>query len=102
MPLKQKKSPMSLDEAETLAIQVLAFLAEDGARFSRFTALTGIDISDLRAEPPSRLPLAAVIEYPMGDESLLLMFSAEARGDPADIAPALAILSAPAGPRYRG
>ena len=45
---KLKPDRMTLEEAETLALQGLTFLASDAGRLSRFLTLTGIDPADLQ------------------------------------------------------
>lgn len=83
---------MSLDDAETIALQALGFLADDPQRVSRFLALTGSDAGQLRAEAKNREFQAATLEYILGDESLLLAFCQEAGIDPVAIGPAYALL----------
>jgi hypothetical protein len=81
------------DDAEAIALQALAYLAVDTQRLSRFLALTGIDLGDLRETAKMPELQASILEYMMGDESLLLAFCQEAGVDPAIIAPAYALLS---------
>lgn len=64
-------------EAEGLALQALAFLAEEPTRLGRFLSLTGISPNDLRRAADSPETLVAVFDHLMGDESLLLVFAAE-------------------------
>lgn len=83
---------MTLEAAEGIAAQGLAFLAEDPARLSRFLTLTGVaaeHIRDLVVQPRF---LAAVLEHLVGDESLLLVFAANTSVAPETVAPALALL----------
>ncbi|MFA7307170.1 MAG: DUF3572 domain-containing protein [Hyphomicrobium sp.] len=83
---------LSLDDAETIALQALGFLADDPQRVSRFLSLTGSDAGQLRAEAKNREFQAATLEYMLGDESLLLAFCQEAGIDPVAIGPAYALL----------
>jgi hypothetical protein len=80
------------ETAESIAAQALAFLAGDRARFTRFLALTGIELDEVRANASSPELLAAVLAHLTVDEPLLLTFAAEAHLAPEAIAPALAIL----------
>lgn len=84
---------ITLDDAETFALQALGFLADDPQRVSRFLSLTGTDAGQLRTEAKNREFQAATLEYMLGDESLLLAFCQEAGIDPAAIGPAHALLS---------
>jgi hypothetical protein len=92
--LVNKGLPLDRTGAETIAAQGLAFLASDVARLSRFLALTGLDASGLRDRVDTPEMLSAVLEHLVHDESLLLIFSAEAGIAPERIGPALALLQA--------
>jgi hypothetical protein len=89
------KSKLSKDEAEALALQVLAFLLSDSKQISRFLALTGVAPQDLRNVAASRDLQAATLEYLLSDEGLLLTFCQEAGVDPATVAPAQILLTGP-------
>jgi hypothetical protein len=82
------------NSAEAIALAGLTFLAEDGARLGRFLALTGMGPDDLRASAGSAGTLCAVLDYLLGDESLLLVFAASKGVSPQDLAPARALLAA--------
>lgn len=92
MSLRRQK--MIGPDAEALALQGLTFLAGDPKRLVRFLSLTGLTPQDLKgwAERPDLQ--AAVLEYLLSDESLLLVFAAETGAAPDSIAPAHALLSA--------
>jgi hypothetical protein len=68
-----------LPDAETLALQALAFIAGDDDRLERFIGLTGIDPAQLRALAQNPAGLGAVLDYLLGWEPLLLEV-AEAHG----------------------
>jgi Protein of unknown function (DUF3572) len=74
MTIRQPKP--QLPQAELLAIAGLHYLADDGERLGRFLTLTGIGPADLRAAAGEPHLLAAVLEYLLGDEPLLLAFCA--------------------------
>lgn len=63
--------------AEDIAARALAFLAADEDRLTRFAALAGIDLGQIRDIAGQPGFLAAVMEHLMGDEPLLLAFAAE-------------------------
>lgn len=84
--MKKGRDTRSPDEAEYLAIQVLAFLAEDAPRLERFLKLTGITPTALRDGAREPAILAALLDHLLGDESLLLTFAANTGTDPADVA----------------
>jgi hypothetical protein len=82
----KSRSAQSREAAEALAIQVLAFIAEEPDRLGAFLAASGIGpdaIRDAAREPGF---LAGVLDHMLGDESLLLAFADSAGLDPASIA----------------
>jgi hypothetical protein len=89
----------SADDAAALALTGLAFLAEDGPRLGRFLALTGIGPDHLRAAADAPETLLAVLDYLLGDESLLLVFTASKGISPETVAPSRTALAHAAGIR---
>jgi len=69
-----------------LAIQALAFLAEEPERLSAFLSATGIAIDDLRNAAGETDFLTGVLEHMLGDERLLLDFAGGVGIDPANVA----------------
>jgi uncharacterized protein DUF3572 len=80
------------ETAEMLAIQALAFIAEEPERLNRFLGLTGIDLSQIRDVAREPGFLAGVLEHMLADESLLIAFAGSAGIDPAGIARARSTL----------
>lgn len=78
----------SPEEAQTLGLSALAFLAGEAPRLGRFLALTGIGPDELRAAADAPETLLAVFDHLLGDESLLLLFAASRGIAPDAIAPA--------------
>jgi hypothetical protein len=74
MPVRPNSSTAEHD-GEALAIDALAWLAEDGERLQRFLALSGLGPQNLRraAEEPGFL--VAILDYLAGNEPLLIAFS---------------------------
>ena len=66
---------MQSSAAETLALKVLAFLAADSDALSRFIGLSGIHPQELRERADDPLILAAVLDFVLGDDKLLLRFA---------------------------
>jgi len=88
-----RKSPdLTLETAEGVAAQGLAFLAGEPARLARFLTETGLTPGQIREQVESPEFLAAVLEHLVGDESLLLVFAASTSVAPETVAPALALL----------
>lgn len=83
---------LSRDDAETLALQALGFLAEDPRRLTRFLALTGMEPDGLMAAAETTPMQSATLDYLLSDESLLLVFAANAGVAPETIAVARALL----------
>ena len=84
--MSKSKQLLAHEDAETLALNALRFLADDPARLGRFLALTGIGPDELRDSAGEPHLLAAVLDHFLRDESLLLVFSAEQRTAPELIA----------------
>lgn len=65
------------DSAQTLALQVLGWLAEEGDRLGAFMGAGGLDAGSLRAQAADPLFHAAVLDFLLADETMLLAFCAE-------------------------
>lgn len=63
---------MTQSAAETLAAQVLAWLAQDHARIAAFLAATGTAPGSLRDRVQDPVFLLAVIDFLMSNEAMLL------------------------------
>ena len=92
--MPSKRQPIDRETAETIAVQGLAFLAEEPARIQRFFLVTGLDPSEIRARAGTPELLSAVLEHLAGDESLLLVFAASREIAPESIGLALRALQA--------
>ncbi len=79
---------MNAEGAERLAVAALSFLAEDPEALGDFLTATGLGPETLRAAAGEPGFLVAVLEYLMGDESLLLVFCERERLRPTLIAAA--------------
>jgi hypothetical protein len=84
---------MNRDSAEMLAIRALQYLAGDESQLSRFLALSGAAIEDLRDAAASPSFLSGVLDYLMGEEATLLSFATSAGYEPTDVAIARDVLS---------
>jgi hypothetical protein len=76
-----------------LAIQALAFIAEQPQSLSRFLDASGISVEQIRMA--SREPgfLAGVLDHMLGDENLLIAFARSAGIDAADVVQAARALA---------
>ena len=93
---KRFNARMSLADAETLALQILAFLAEYRRRLERFLALTGMRPEALQTKAGETDTLLAVTQHLLDDESLLLVFASQAGVAPEHIDEAHRLLCAKA------
>ena len=82
----QKRPSYPRQTAEMLAVQALAFIAEDDGRLSGFIALTGIAVQSIRDAAREPNFLAGLLEHIVADENLLIAFAASAGIDPAEVA----------------
>src|SRR5687767_10969035 len=74
--MRSKRQPIDRQAAEAIALQGLAFLAEEPARLRRFFSITGLGPGEVRARASTPELMLAVLEHLAGDESLLLVFAA--------------------------
>jgi hypothetical protein len=73
---------MQRSQAETLALKVLGFLAQDGGALGGFLTLSGLSPADLRESADDPLLLAAVLDFLLADDRLLVAFSQDEGIDP--------------------
>lgn len=66
-----KGAPITREFGENLAVQALAFLAQDGERLGAFLSLTGIGPTDIRKAAADPAFLAGVLDHVVSDETLL-------------------------------
>jgi hypothetical protein len=81
----QKRLQYSRETAEMLAVQALAFIAQDGGRLSGFVSSSGIAVESIRAAAHEPDFLVGVLEHMLADETLLIAFAGSAGIDPADV-----------------
>ena len=86
------KAAMSQADAQNLAVEALAWLAQDKDLLPRFLALTGIEAASIRQAAREPGFLAGVLQFYLGHEPTLLRFCEETGHDPATIEKAAALL----------
>jgi hypothetical protein len=79
------RRPLTKKEAESLAIQALAFIAGDAERIGPFLAATGIGPDMIRTAAREPDFLGGVLDYVAGDEALLIAFATATGLNPFDI-----------------
>jgi uncharacterized protein DUF3572 len=82
----QKRPAYSHETAEMLAVQALAFIADDDVRLSSFIASTGVAVQSIRTAAREPDFLAGVLEHILSDENLLIAFAEGAGINPAEVA----------------
>ncbi len=65
---------MNRDDAETIALKALAFIAGDDEGLRRFMALSGLEPGSLRESAGEPETLAGVLDFLLGDEARLKRF----------------------------
>lgn len=68
-------------DAETLALNVLGFLAESPEAMERLVIQSGLDLTTIRKRAADRYFLAAVVDFLMTNEELLVDFCESRRID---------------------
>ncbi|MTJ83187.1 MAG: DUF3572 domain-containing protein [Telmatospirillum sp.] len=78
-PYEPKSRPVVLrltrPDAEALALKAIAFVVGDDTLLSRFLALTGCGVDDLRTRLGDPSFLGAVLDFVQGDEGTAAAFS---------------------------
>jgi hypothetical protein len=80
--LSRKSAPQ---EAETLALEALAFIAASAVDLARFVENSGITPNELRARAEEPAVLAAALAFLLADDERLLAFCAEQGIEPKDV-----------------
>ncbi|RUV91941.1 MULTISPECIES: DUF3572 domain-containing protein [unclassified Mesorhizobium] len=77
------------EEAETLAVRALGFVAGDPKLLPRFLAITGIEARSIRHAAAEPGFLAGVLQFILAHEPTLLRFAEETGTPPAAVGKAL-------------
>ncbi|PLW77303.1 DUF3572 domain-containing protein [Cohaesibacter celericrescens] len=78
-------SGQSFETAEAIAIKALGYLSSDTDLMGRFLSLSGLDTSDLRAVASEPSFLAAILDFILTDDSLVLAFTSNNGLAPEDV-----------------
>jgi hypothetical protein len=76
------------ERAEQIGLVALLFMTEDADRLGRFLDETGLSPADLKSLAGTAEGQAAVLDYLLADESLLMVFAAGAGIEPSAVGPA--------------
>lgn len=87
--------PITSEEAETLALKALAFLASEPERLEPFLAATGLGPTTLRSAAQEPGFLLGVLDHLCASDSLLLEFAGNLSLSPEMVAQAREILAGP-------
>jgi hypothetical protein len=90
------RASLDLTAAQAVGVKALTFLAGEPERLARFLALTGLGPDTIRSAASSPTFLAAVLDYVVADEELLVRLAGEMETRPETIVEAHRLL-APAG-----
>jgi hypothetical protein len=90
---RSKTHPGGREDAESLAVQALTYLAGDPDRLGRFLAVSGLGADQVRLAAGEPGFLAGVLEYVSSEESLLLDFAEDVQIDPVEVGRAQTLLS---------
>ncbi len=80
-------SPKAL-EGTTIALKLMAFIAEDDERMERFASLSGMSLGDLKEGAENPVFLGFLLDYAMQDEALILCFAENNQISPQSLASA--------------
>jgi hypothetical protein len=76
-PSKRPAAPPALQsgqDAQTVALKAIAFIATDDELLSRFVALTGCGLDDIKSRIGDAAFLGGVLDFLLGDEPTLIAF----------------------------
>jgi hypothetical protein len=90
---RQKAQETRRESAEAVAVEALSFIAAEPERLSRFLALSGLEVVNLRQVAAQEGFLAGVMAFVASDEALLLEFAAASGRAPDHIAAACQALN---------
>ncbi len=76
-PTKRPAAPPALndEDAQTIALKAIGFIAADDELLSRFVALTGCGLDDIRERIGNAGFLGGVLDFILSDEPTLLAFA---------------------------
>ncbi|CAM5214678.1 hypothetical protein ARD30_09975 [Bosea thiooxidans] len=86
---------LNQEDAETLALRALGFLAAEPERIELFLSTTGLGPENLRAAASEPGFLAAVLDHIAASDSLLLEFAGNLRLNPEIVGEARRLLAGP-------
>jgi hypothetical protein len=86
---------LTIEDAETLALRALGFLAAEPERIEPFLSATGLGPANLRSAASEPGFLAAVLDHIAASDSLLLEFAENLRLNPETVAAARGLLAGP-------
>jgi hypothetical protein len=96
MPIAGSRSKsLTPDNAATLSLQVLSFLAERPDDIGRFLDISGLDPATVRARAAEPAFLASILDFLLSNEALLIDFCEAESVDAKDIHMARHILGGP-------
>ena len=90
---RDRRGSPSKDEAESIAISAIGYIAADSDRLGRFLALTGLEPDGLRRAAGEPGFLLAILDHLCGHEPDLVAFAADAGLPPERIAAARQLLA---------
>jgi hypothetical protein len=76
MPIRE--TGRKIDNAETVAIQALGWIAADEERLARFMGLAGLSVDELRLRAAEPDFLGGVLDFVLENEALLVEFAGAA------------------------
>jgi len=79
------RTPSNSQDAETIALNVLGFLAESPQAMERLAIQSGLELTTIRKRAADRAFLAAVVDFLMSNEELLVEFCQSRRIDPKSV-----------------
>jgi mannose-1-phosphate guanylyltransferase len=90
---RSSPAAMTAEEAETIGARALLFFVSDETRLTGFLNATGLTLEDIRSRAAEPALMAALLEYLMTGEAMVVTFATDHAIGPERVQPAAALLS---------
>jgi len=80
--MKMTLKKMTVEEAESIALNAFSYITEDEERMSRFLSISGLRVDTIRIAAESAGFFAGILDYIASDEALLISFAEHANVKP--------------------
>jgi hypothetical protein len=80
--MKMSLKKMTVEEAETIALDAFSYITDDEERMGRFLSVSGLRVDTIRIAAESPGFFAGILDYIASDEALLIAFAEHSKVKP--------------------